>query len=110
MDKTLKEKLGIVEIADVEALFDALTPWDKTEFINSHIDLADEVESGNSDIREDDYSMKDVIENASEAVDVFGEDEILEDISDVTIANYVLEHKKVLKLIFARIVKEDRIK
>ena len=29
MDKTLKEKLGIVEIADVEALFDALTPWDR---------------------------------------------------------------------------------
>ena len=109
MDKTMKQKLGIVEIADVEALFDALTPWDKTEFINSHIDLADEVESGNSDIREDDYSMKDVIESASEAVDEFGEDEILEDISDVTIANYVLEHKQVLKLIFARIVKEDRI-
>lgn len=110
MDKTLKEKLGIVEIADVEALFDALTPWDKTEFINSHIDLADEVESGNSNIREDDYSMKDVIESASEAVDAFGEYEILEDISDVTIANYVLEHKQVLKLIFARIVKENRIK
>ena len=108
MDKTLKEKLGIVEIADVEALFDALTPWDKTEFINSHIDLADE--SGNSDIREGDYSMEDVIESASEAVDVFGEDEILENVSDVTIANYVLEHKQVLKLIFARIVKEDRIK
>ena len=36
MDKTMKEKLGIVEIADVEALFDALMPWDKKEFINSH--------------------------------------------------------------------------
>ena len=34
MDKTLKEKLGIVEIADVEALFDALTPWEKLEFIS----------------------------------------------------------------------------
>lgn len=89
MDKTQKEKLGIVEIADVEALFDALTPWDKTEFINSHIDLADEVESGNSDI---------------------GEYEILENVSDTTIANYALEHKQVLKRIFARIVKEDRIK
>lgn len=110
MDKTLKEKLGIVEIADVEALFDALTPWEKKEFINSHIDLAGEVESGNSDIREDDYSMEDVIESAEEAVDVFGEEEILENVSDVTIANYVLEHKQVLKLIFARIVKEDRIK
>lgn len=108
MDKTLKEKLGIVEIADVEALFDALTPWDKTEFINSHIDL--EVESGNSDIREGDCSMEDVIESASEAVDVFGDEEILENVSDVAIANYALEHKKVLKLIFARIVKEDRIK
>lgn len=86
MDKTLKEKLGIVEIADVEALFDALTPWDKTEFINSHIDLADE------------------------AVDVFGDYEILENVSDVTIADYALEHKQVLKRIFARIVKENRIK
>ena len=110
MDKTLKEKLNIVEIADVEALFDALAPWDKKEFINSHIDLADEVVSGNSDIREDDYSMEDVIESAEEAVDVFGEEEILENVSDVTIADYALEHKKVLKLIFARIVKEDRIK
>lgn len=54
--------------------------------------------------------MEDVIESASEAVDVFGEDEILENVSDVTIADYVLEHKQVLKLIFARIVKEDRIK
>ena len=110
MDKTLKEKLGIVEIADVETLFDALTPWEKKEFINSHIDLAGEVESGNSDIREDDYSMEDVIESAEEAVDVFGEEEILENVSDVAIANYALEHKQVLKLIFARIVKEDRIK
>lgn len=109
MDKTLKEKLGIVEIADVEALFDALTPWEKLEFINNHTDLADEVESGNSDIREGDFSMEDVIESASEAVDVFGENEILENVSDVTIANYVLEHKQVLKLIFARIVKENRI-
>ena len=104
MDKTLKEKLGIVEIADVEALFDALTPWDKTEFINSHIDLADEVKSGNSNIREGDYSMEDVIENASEAVDVFGDEEILENVSDVAIANYVLGHRKILKLIFERIV------
>ena len=110
MDKTLKEKLNIVEIADVEALFDALAPWEKKEFINSHIDLADEVESGNSDIREDDCSMEDVIESASEAVDVFGENEILENVSDVTIVDYALEHKQVLKLIFARIVKEDRIK
>lgn len=109
MDKTLKEKLGIVEIADVETLFDALAPWEKKEFINSHIDLAGEVGSGNSDIREDDYSMEDVIESAEEAVDVFGEEEILENVSDVTIADYALEHKKVLKLIFARIVKEDRI-
>lgn len=108
MDKTLKEKLGIVEIADVETLFDALTPWEKLEFINNHTDL--EVESGNSDIREDDYSMEDVIESAEEAVDVFGEEEILENVSDVTIADYALEHKQVLKLIFARIVKEDRIK
>lgn len=86
MDKTLKEKLGIVEIADVEALFDALTPWEKLEFINNHIDLADE------------------------AVDVFGDYEILENVSDVTIADYALEHKQVLKRIFARIVKENRIK
>lgn len=86
MDKTLKEKLGIVEIADVEALFDALTPWEKLEFINSHTDLADE------------------------AVDVLGDYEILENVSDVTIADYALEHKQVLKLIFARIVKEGRIK
>lgn len=86
MDKTLKEKLGIVEIADVEALFDALTPWDKLEFINNHTDLADE------------------------AVDVFGDYEILENVSDVTIADYALEHKQVLKRIFARIVKENRIK
>ena len=110
MDKTLKEKLNIVEIADVEALFDALMPWEKKEFINSHIDLAGEVGSGHSDIREDDYSMEDVIESEEEAVDVFGEEEILENVSDVTIADYALEHKKVLKLIFARIVKEDRIK
>ena len=108
MDKTQKEKLGIVEIADVEALIDALAPWEKLEFINNHTDL--EVKSGNSDIREGDYSMEDVIESASEAVDVFGEYEILENVSDVTIADYVLEHKQVLKLIFARIVKEDRIK
>ena len=67
MDKTLKEKLNIVEIADVEALFDALAPWDKKEFINSHIDLADEVGSGNSDIREDDCSMEDVIESTSKS-------------------------------------------
>lgn len=110
MDKTLKEKLNIVEITDVEALFDALAPWEKKEFVNRHIDLADEVGSGNSDIREDDYSMEDVIESAEEAVDVFGEREILENVSDVTIADYALEHKRVLKLIFARIVKEDRIK
>ena len=108
MDKILKEKLGIVEIADVETLFDALTPWEKLEFINNHTDL--EAESGNSDIREGDYSMEDVIESASEAVDVFGDEEILENVSDVAIADYALEHKKVLKLIFARIVKEDRIK
>lgn len=110
MDKTLKEKLGIVEIADVETLFNALTPWEKLEFINNHTDLEDEVKSGNSNIREGDYSMEDVIENASEAVDVFGDEEILENVSDVNIADYVLEHKQVLKLIFARIVKEDRIK
>ena len=42
--------------------------------------------------------------------DVFGDEEILENVSDVAIANYALEHKQVLKLIFARIVKEDRIK
>ena len=54
--------------------------------------------------------MEDVIDSASEAVDVFGEREILENVSDVAIANYALEHKQVLKLIFARIVKEDRIK
>ena len=42
MDKTLKEKLNIVEIADVEALFDALTPWDKIEFIRNHVDILDE--------------------------------------------------------------------
>lgn len=42
MDKTMKEKLGIVEIADVEALFDALTPWDKIEFIRNHVDILDE--------------------------------------------------------------------
>lgn len=53
MDKTLKEKLGIVEIADVETLFDALAPWEKLEFINNHTDL--EVKSRNSDIREGDY-------------------------------------------------------
>ena len=38
----MKEKLGIVEIADVEALFDALTPWDKIEFIRNHVDILDE--------------------------------------------------------------------
>ena len=42
MDKTMKEKLGIVEIADAEALFDALTPWDKIEFIRNHVDILDE--------------------------------------------------------------------
>ena len=42
MDKALKEKLNIVEIADVEALFDALTPWDKIEFIRNHVDILDE--------------------------------------------------------------------
>ena len=42
MDKTMKEKLDIVEIADVEALFDALTPWDKIEFIRNHVDILDE--------------------------------------------------------------------
>ena len=42
MDKTMKEKLGIVEIADVEALFDALTPWNKIEFIRNHVDILDE--------------------------------------------------------------------
>lgn len=48
--------------------------------------------------------MEDVIESASEAVDVFGDEEILENVSDVTIADYVLEHKKILKLIFEMIV------
>ena len=38
----MKEKLDIVEIADVEALFDALTPWDKIEFIRNHVDILDE--------------------------------------------------------------------
>ena len=87
MDKTLKEKLGIVEIADVEALFDALTPWDKTEFILNHANLL--AEEG-MDIRG--------------FVDVLGEDEILKYISDTAIADYVLEHKKILKLIFEMIV------
>ena len=93
MDKTLKEKPNIVEIADVEALFDSLMPWEKIEFISKHVELLDgEVVS------------------KSETVDVFGEEEILENVSDDTIADYSLEHKQVLKLIFARIVKEDRIK
>ena len=38
----MKEKLGIVEIADAEALFDALMPWDKIEFIRNHVDILDE--------------------------------------------------------------------
>lgn len=42
MDNIQKEKLGIVEIADVEALFDTLTPWDKIEFIRNHVDILDE--------------------------------------------------------------------
>ena len=93
MDKALKEKPNIMEITDVDALFDALMPWEKIEFISKHVELLDgEVVS------------------KSETVDVFGEEEILENVSDVTIADYALEHKKVLKLIFARIVKEDRIK
>lgn len=93
MDKALKEKPNIVEITDVEALFDALMPWEKIEFISKHVELLDgEVVS------------------KSETVDVFGEEEILENVSDVTIADYALEHKQVLELIFARIVKEDRIK
>lgn len=41
MDKTLKEKLNIVEIADVEALFDTLMPWEKIEFISKHAELLD---------------------------------------------------------------------
>lgn len=48
--------------------------------------------------------MEDAIESASEAVDVFGEEEILENVSDVTIADYALGHKKILKLIFEMIV------
>lgn len=93
MDKTLKEKLGIVEIADVEALFDALTPWEKTEFIFNQANL----------LAEEGMDRR-------EFVDVLGEDKILKYISDTAIANYALEHKQVLKRIFARIVKEDRIK
>ena len=87
MDKTLKEKLGIVEIADVEALFDALTPWEKTEFIFNHANLLAEegIDRG-------------------EFVDVLGEDKILKYISDTAIADYVLGHKKILKLIFEMIV------
>ena len=87
MDKTLKEKLGIVEIADVETLFDALAPWEKTEFIFNHANLLAEegIDRG-------------------EFVDVFGEDKILKYISDTAIADYVLGHKKILKLIFEMIV------
>lgn len=93
MDKTLKEKLGIVEIADIETLFDALAPWEKTEFIFNHANL----------LAEEGMDRR-------EFVDVLGEDKILKYISDTAIANYVLEHKQVLKRIFARIVKENRIK
>ena len=87
MDKTLKEKLGIVEIADVETLFDALAPWEKTEFIFNHANLLAEegIDRG-------------------EFVDVLGEDKILKYISDTAIADYVLGHKKILKLIFEMIV------
>ena len=87
MDKTLKEKLGIVEIADVEALFDALTPWEKTEFILNHANL----------LAEEGMDRRGF-------VDALGEDEILKYISDTAIANYVLGHRKILKLIFERIV------
>lgn len=87
MDKKQKEKLGIVEIADVEALFDALTPWEKTEFIFNHASLITE---GGMDSRG--------------FVDVLGEDKILKYISDTAIADYVLKHKKILKLIFKMIV------
>lgn len=87
MDKTLKEKLGIVEIADVEALFDALTPWEKTEFIFNHANL----------LAEEGMDRR-------EFVDILGEDQILKYISDTAIANYVLGHKKILKLIFEMIV------
>ena len=93
MDKTLKEKLGIVELADVEALFDALAPSEKIEFISKHVELLDGA-----------------VVSKSETVDVFGEEQMVENVSDETIADYALEHKQVLKLIFARIVKEDRIK
>ena len=87
MDKTLKEKLNIVEIADVETLFDALAPWEKTEFIFNHANLITE---GGMDSRE--------------FVDILGEDQILKYISDTAIADYVLKHKKILKLIFEMIV------
>lgn len=87
MDKTLKEKLGIVEIADVEALFDALAPWEKTEFIFNHANL----------LAEEGMDRR-------EFVDVLGEDKILKYISDTAIADYVLGHKKILKLIFGMIV------
>lgn len=87
MDKTLKEKLGIVEIADVEALFDALTPWEKLEFIFNHANL----------LAEEGMDRR-------EFVDVLGEDKILKYISDTAIADYVLGHKKILKLIFEMIV------
>lgn len=97
----------LVEISEVEALFEDLMPWDKKEFINKHADLID---IPASDVSEEDYSLDDVIESAEEAVEAFGEDEMLYNISDTAIAEYVLEHKKVLKLIFARIVKEDRIR
>lgn len=65
MDKTLKEKLNIVGIADVEALFDALMPWEKIEFISKHAELLDGA-----------------VVSKSETVDVFGEEEILENVSD----------------------------
>ena len=87
MDKTLKEKLNIVGIADVEALFDALAPWDKTEFIFNHASL----------ITEEGMDSR-------EFVDILGEDQILKYISDTAIADYVLKHKKILKLIFEMIV------
>lgn len=87
MDKTLKEKLNIVEIADVEALFDDLTPWEKTEFIFNHANL----------LAEEGMDRR-------EFVDVLGEDKILKYISDTAIADYVLGHKKILKLIFEMIV------
>lgn len=87
MDKTLKEKLGIVEIADVETLFDALAPWEKTAFIFNHASL----------ITEEGMDSR-------EFVDILGEDQILKYISDTAIADYVLKHKKILKLIFEMIV------